>query len=255
MKKRVTRLLQTTLVLSVMMTPLTALANPGAELTPGEHRQLKKLTNLSGGTIQVRWDEKRGTPSLLSGKLSNPLTGAPQEKALNFLNTVKDLYHFNKASQSFQVKKVDVDQKGMTHVRLSHVAKGIPVWGDELIVHIDKNNIVRSVNGEFTANVEKNTDRIGEAKIDSKQAIQAALQDVKVQKPDQPPTAALFYFPYPEPDQVTLTYVVTVHDRSQPAEWKVFVDAVNGDVVHKYNNLKFNTSTKQEQQPAPSPGQ
>ncbi len=242
MAQRLTRMIQATLVCSVLLTPFTALANPAGELTPGEHKQLQKLATISGGTIQVRWDDKRNTPSLLSGKLSRPHKGEPEAVALRFLDSVRDLYHFPKAAKSFQVKKVDVDPKGMKHVRLTHVAKGIPVWGDELIVHIDKNGVVRSVNGEFTADVEKNTDRIGEAQIDAKQAIQSALQEVNVQNPSAAPTASLHYFPYPEPDQVTLTYVVTVRDDAQPAEWKVFVDAVNGDVVHKYNNIKFKSS-------------
>ena len=40
-------------------------------------------------------------------------------------------------------------------------------------------------------------------------------------------------------ETITLTYVVSVRESAKPADWKVFVDAITGDVVHKYNDIKF----------------
>ncbi|MGZ4107731.1 MAG: hypothetical protein ACXVDE_07495 [Tumebacillaceae bacterium] len=242
MKRRFLKFLQMGLLLSVVCAPLHALAQPADQLTPAEHQQLEKLTQLSGGTIQINWDEKRGTPSYISGRLSKPLKGEPYEMALTFLDSVKELYHVDKPKKSFQLKRVDQDELGMKHVRLTHMVNNIPVWGDELIVHVDKNNVVRSINGPFTADVEKNTERIGEPKIDSATAIKNAQAEVQISQPSAKPTAALYYFPYPDPDTVTLTYIVSVQDESAPADWKVFVDAVTGDVVHKYNDIKFKRS-------------
>jgi bacillolysin len=236
------------LSLAVFLTPSDALAQPRDQLTPGEHRQLQHITDLSDGTITVQWDEERGTPRLISGKLSKPLKGEPFKMALKFLDTVKELYHVDSPKKSFRLKKVDKDELGMTHVRLLHVARDIPVWGDELIVHFDKDGVVRSINGTFTPKIEANSKQFAKAKISADRAIQSALADVLVEKPDRPPTAMLYYFPYPTPDSVTLTYVVTILDRSVPAEWKVFVDAVSGDVVHKYNNLKFQQGLKKNKQ-------
>jgi bacillolysin len=238
MAARFTRLISAALALTVALSPLTASAAKD-ELSKSEHQTLQELTKESGGTLQIRWDEKRGTPSYISGRLSKKLKGEPIEKALKFMDSVKELYHFDSAKKTFQLKKVHTDELGMTHVRLTHLCNKIPVWGDELIVHIDKTGVVRSVNGEFTPDLEKNTERIREPKINSDIAIQKALEEVKPKQLDSKPTASLYYFPYPEPDVVTLVYVVTVRDKSVPAEWKVFVDAVGGDVVHKYNNLKF----------------
>ncbi|TCP54612.1 peptidase YpeB-like protein [Tumebacillus sp. BK434] len=232
------RLIGAALALAVVLTPLTASANPD-KMSKGEHRQLQDLTEKSGGTIQIRWDEQHGTPSFISGKLSKPLKGEPMEQALKFMDTVKALYHFDSAKKTFRLRKVQKDELGMTHVRLAHICNNIPVWGDELIVHIDKDGVVRSVNGEFTPDLSKNTERIQQPQLNSDTAIEKALADVKPKQQDGKPTAALFYFPYPEPDVVTLVYVVTIRDMSVPAEWKVFVDAMSGDVVHKYNNLKF----------------
>lgn len=232
--------LPATLAAALLLNPLTVHAAPPGNLTKAEHQELQELTKQSGGIVQVNWDEKRGTPSFLSGKLSKPLKGEPLEMALDFLDSVKALYHVKSVKKSFALKKVQQDQLGMKHVRLNHLVRGIPVWGDELIVHIDRTGVVRSVNGEFTPDVEANSERIGEPQVTKEQAIKNALADVKLEKgPDRPPTAQLYYFPYPDPDMITLTYVVQIHDLSVPADWIVFVDAVTGDVVHKYNNIKF----------------
>jgi Zn-dependent metalloprotease len=252
MKMKCVRLLPAALALSLLCAPLTARAENNDQMSPAEHRQLQRITQLNGGTIQITWDEERGTPRQISGKLSEPLKGDAKEMALDFLNTVKDLYHVDNVKKSFRLKRVNLDELGMKHVRLTHVVGKVPVWGDEIIVHIDKEGVVRSVNGQFTPKIEAHTERIKKPKIDAQQAIANALQDVKTEKPDRPPTAELYYFPYPTPDMVTLTYIVTVLDHSHPAEWKVFVDAITGDVVHKYNNLKTGKKAV-SQTPKPQP--
>ncbi|ASS74783.1 hypothetical protein CIG75_07195 [Tumebacillus algifaecis] len=232
------QLLSAALALTVIFTPLTAAATQ-PKLSEAEHRQIQELTKQSGGTIQVQWNPSLGTPSIISGQLSKPLKGEPLEQALKFMDSVKALYHFDSAKKTFRLKTVHTDEMGIRHVRLTHICNNIPVWGDELIVHIDKSGVVRSVNGEFTPDLAKHTERIRKPTLDSDAAIKKAIEEVKPKQTDGKPMAQLFYFPYPEPDVVTLVYVVTIRDMSVPAEWKVFVDGVSGDVVHKYNNLKF----------------
>ncbi|MBL0387297.1 PepSY domain-containing protein [Tumebacillus sp. ITR2] len=232
------RWLSSFLALAVLVSPLTAHAEPSDQMSPSEHRELKEMTDRSGGTIQVKWDEKLGTPRFISGKLSKPLKGEPFEMALTFLDSIRDLYHVDKAKKSFALKRVDHDELGMQHVRLTHVVNGIPVWGDEIIVHIDKSRVVRSINGQFTANVEQNSERLKKPTLDAQAAIKAALADVKVEHPDAPPQALLHYFAHPEPDQINLVYIVNVYDKNTPADWKVFVDAMTGDILYKYNDIK-----------------
>jgi Zn-dependent metalloprotease len=238
MNTRFVRLVPATLALTLLCAPLTAMAENTDQMKPNEHRELQRITEINGGTIQITWDEQRGTPRQIAGKLSQPLKGDAKQMAFDFLTTIKDLYHVDNVKKSFRLKRIDHNQLGMKHVRLTHVANSVPVWGDEIIVHIDKSGVVRSVNGQFTPKIEAHSERIKKPQIDAQTAIKNAMQDVKTEKPDRPPTAELHYFPYPTPESVTLTYIVTVLDQSQPAEWKVFVDAITGDIVHKYNNLK-----------------
>ena len=241
MKPNASFWLRAVLAGSVLLAPLTASAEPSDQLSPSEHRQLQNITEMSGGTIQIKWDEQRGTPRFISGKLSKPLKGEPLDMAYTFLDSIKELYHVDKVKRSFRLKRVDQDELGMKHVRLTHLCNDIPVWGDEIIVHIDKTGVVRSVNGQFTPKMEANTERIKKPVIDQKQAITSALADLKIEQPQHKPSAHLFYFPYPDPNTITLTYVVSVHEPDKPADWKVFVDAITGDVVHKYNDIKFKT--------------
>lgn len=241
MTRRFSKWLQALLACLLLFYPVAALADVPDHLTESEHRVLQKLTEQSG-TIQITWDEKRGTPRFISGKLSKPLKGTPYDMSLAFLDSIKPLYQVDRVKKSFRLKRVDQDELGMKHVRLSHLANGIPVWGDELVVHIDKHNVVRSINGQFTPGIEKNSERIQMPSIDAASAVKSALDDVRVSQPSATPTAMLYYFPYPDPETITLTYVVNIRDDSKPADWKVFVDALTGDVVHKYNDIKFKRS-------------
>lgn len=242
MTSRIRKWLSTACVVALLALPIQAFADPADQLNEAEHKTLQKLSEQSGGTIQVKWDETRGTPTFIAGKLSKPLRGQPYDMALTFLDSAKALYHVDRVKKSFRLKRVEHDQFGMKHVRLTHLAKGIPVWGDELTVNIDKNNVVRSIKGLFTPDIEQNTERIDKPSIQVQQAVKSALDDLKIAKPANTPTAMLYYFPYPNPETVTLTYVVGVRDESQQADWKVFVDAINGDVVHKYNEFKSKRS-------------
>jgi Zn-dependent metalloprotease len=248
------RWLSSFLALAVLLSPLTVHAEPSDQLSPSEHRELKEMTERSGGTIQVKWDDKLGTPRFISGKLSKPLKGEPLDMALTFLDSIKDLYHVDKAKKSFALKRIDQDELGMQHVRLSHVVNGIPVWGDEVIVHIDKSRVVRSINGQFTPNVERNSERLKKPTLDGNQAIKAAMEHVKVSQPSAPPQAHLHYFAYPEPDQINLVYIVNIYDQNAPADWKVFVDAINGDILYKYNDLKTKRSNSPVKKPVGTEG-
>jgi bacillolysin len=243
--------LSAALAASLLLTPATVLAENKDQLTPGEHKILQQLTKMSGGTIQIRWDDERGTPRFLSGKLSNPMKGEPLANALAFLDAVRELYHFDKAKKTFRLKRIDRDELGMTHVRLTHVSNNIPVWGDELIVHFDKEGVVRSINGQFTPKIEEHTAGMKKPTLIPGQAVEKALKEVGVDKPARKPTAMLYFFPHPDPDTVTLVYVVSVYDPQKPADWRVFVDAINGDVVYKYNDLKTTAPQESKKQEPP----
>lgn len=58
-------------------------------------------------------------------------------------------YGFKSAQDEFKVHAVSRDQLGQVHVRWAQQYKGLPVFGEQLITHMDKNGKALSVNGTF----------------------------------------------------------------------------------------------------------
>jgi Fungalysin/Thermolysin Propeptide Motif len=55
------------------------------------------------------------------------------------------------ASEEFRLRQVVRDPLGQTHVRLDQVYQGVPVFGQQLIVHLDHNGVSLSVTGAYLA--------------------------------------------------------------------------------------------------------
>lgn len=56
--------------------------------------------------------------------------------------------------EQLQVQKIAHDDRGFTHVRLRHVTRGVPVWGEEVIVHLNAAGDAYHVDGQVTPNLE-----------------------------------------------------------------------------------------------------
>lgn len=67
--------------------------------------------------------------------------------AYQYLETEKSILD---PEQELAVRKVTTDDLGLTHIKLDHLIKNVPVWGEDFIVHLDKKLRVYRVDGKFT---------------------------------------------------------------------------------------------------------
>ena len=193
--------------------------------------------------LKVRWDEKTVVPRRLQGNLSKIMRGTPETMAKQFLGQIKDLYRISNAEKEFKLMRVTTDHIGVRHVRLKQEFKGLPVFGAEVIVHIDSENIVRGVNGQYFPVPAISTT----PKISSEEAIKTAQTHANVgdMAPIRPPRLVIFALK----TKPKLVWHMTLpgkdgglDKKEMPAEWECFIDAKTGAVTHRYNNIQTQDS-------------
>jgi bacillolysin len=213
------------------------------ELSNTQKLALKKLRKLDPN-VEVRWDKRVSTPVRLKGMLSSPKPGAAPTIAISFLTDQKSLFALRAPEKELQLTKIGVDAVGIRHVRFQQKYKDLPVFGRELVVHVDSENVVLGVNGKF----EPDIDLPSRPKITAKMALKKVLADDVNNKQHQNSGAILVVFPHEGKAFLCWNVIVDGTDKaldgsSTEALWVYFVDALTGKVIWRYNNLQTHTAT------------
>ena len=124
----------------------------------------------------------------------------------------------------------------MQHVRFSQIQNGLAVFGADLIVHINADGSVASVNGYVVPGPAVSVDTV--AKLSEKQAAEVALKSTGLADGTVTESSLAVLNPGIIADQASgtyLTYQIHVNSATQPqlAQW-VFVDAQTADVRMAY---------------------
>ncbi|WP_421381659.1 M4 family metallopeptidase [Bacillus salacetis] len=183
-----------------------------------------------------QWNEKANVPLFVKERQAAKRSSATTSDALNFLQENKSKVKIKNPKAELQLKKVQKDELGMTHVRFNQTKNGVPVEGTEVIVHYNKNNEITAVNGAHNKQVEESTIDTTPS-VSVKEALATAKSSVD--SPDildQMPTADLVIYPFNGENQ--LAYKVNVNFLGDsPGNWFVFVDAESGEVIDQYNAI------------------
>ena len=211
--------------------------------------------------IQINWEQvgdKTVASFVVAKSLSVPIKGTPEEIARKWLSETSSRALFAEAEDvnvNLKFKGEMKDKIGMSHVRFTQDVKNIPVFGASLNVHIkqtEDEGIVKSVNGRYLPGVDINT----KPDIQFEQAAENALEFSRNNDEDASLIKDLsgqlnIYF---HEGEYRLVWLVDVlgQDGKNPAAWKCFVDAHSGEVLHRYNDIKFILGCSQPK-PVPTP--
>ena len=72
-----------------------------------------------------------------------------QQIAVDFVNHYRSLFKLKQPREELIVSSTQIDNLDYKHVRLQQVYQGIPVWGSELIVHINADEVVYLAGGHY----------------------------------------------------------------------------------------------------------
>jgi bacillolysin len=205
----------------------------------GKQKEILENLKKIDPKVEITWDERTGAPQRIRGTLSEMKHADLEKASLLFLRDNKDLFSIASPDEELKLKTVISDRAGNRHVRFQQMYKEIPVFGSEMIVHIDKENMIKGTNGHFTTNL-KLPDK---PEISGKDAIEIVLKhdskNMKDHMHEQPVLMVLSKFV----EQPVLVWHITIdgtdsdlEGKDTPAKWEYFVDSISGKVALRYNN-------------------
>ena len=125
--------------------------------------------------------------------------------------------------------------------------EGIPVYGSDVRVHVSSAGSPRAITSKFLPGIQMRT---AVASVSPRQAVEAARrhseQPEKLQEiPSKAPELIIYYIAnkYRLAWLLELPGVEKTSDGIRPARWRYFIDAEEGSVLSRYNDLKFQSST------------
>ncbi|HET9435207.1 MAG TPA: hypothetical protein VFO37_15690, partial [Chitinophagaceae bacterium] len=183
----------------------------------------------------------RGRSSARSGVITdiNQATSA-------YLDELKPLLQLEKIQSEFAVRNVRTDRFNKTHVRMNQVYKGVPVYGAEVVVHLNELNEGEAFNGNYIKVIEDINPR---PQVSIQSAIERATSHLNNKGFHRELSALekkLVQFETPEATlciyqdkKLIRTNVLAYHIVVCPSvleRWEYFVDATTGAVLHHFES-------------------
>lgn len=132
--------------------------------------------------------------------------------------------------------RVSVDEVGMAHVRFEQTVRGVPVWGGQGIVHLDREGKVTGVTDDMIRGLQVDTTPAWGAD----EAIELALAAHGPRNDlSEGPQADLWVFR--DKRGAALAWRVRIQDiedNARPSMPVFFIDAHTGAILHRYDNLQ-----------------
>ena len=203
--------------------------------TEAQKSEWKKFKKQDFVKWSISWDNKTGSPGFLYGPGISKYKGDAKTIAKNFIEEIKGLFQKTEKANDFEIIKTKT-VNGISHVRFQQNYNGIPVYGAQYIVHINKDNEVYLANGKFFRDISINTT----AKIKTDDVIKILGKEIKGSIKDLEVNTREIV--YPKEGQFILAYEVTLHD-NRFFNKTYFIDAIDGTVIDSVNNICDATGT------------
>lgn len=199
---------------------------------------------------QVRRDAKNGTPTLMTapaaaGKVAAVDVADPGARALAFVERHQALFRLQNPRAELRQREAHRDRVGQYHVRFQQQRDGVPVWGGDLVVHLDRAGQPNGFNGRYAPTPPATM--VG-MDLDAAAAIEIVREHlarrVVLEEFDQM-TAGLLGYDGPEAE----LYLREINGAHRPVwqvrirpnmrdHWHYCVDAADGQVIEAYNNTQ-----------------
>ena len=201
--------------------------------------RMQKRLQFNGGA-KVAFNKTNGTPSLMSAKRLNAGLSKSGSSINNALSEARLFFSENRAlmkidapADEFRLLRLDEGKAGRKHLRFQQTVNGVPYWGKNVAVHLNKNSDVYFFQGRYEPSL-KNFDvtpKMGVA--EAKEKVRQKFSDKTVSTLD---SELVVYSS--ETVMPLLTYKVDVVS-GMDQRWIYFVNAGSGEIVHRINNIHY----------------
>lgn len=214
---------------------LHAAAAPAGGAGPSPQQQaLRDLADDSTRQLVVRRQPGAAVPYWVTGRI--PLTefskaGATREQAQDFWEEYGAAFGLADPEEELILRSTTSDRLGMTHLRYDQRYRDLPVFGRQLLLHF-RGNAVTAVNGDVAPAIDVPTT----PEVSGLAAAWIARLRLAKLGPSstQSPTLLIYVDAGGRPH---LAWRVTVATGRPIGLWRVFVDALDGEVIVSYDNL------------------
>ena len=174
-----------------------------------------------------------GVPTYVSGEFRTKIAkGFESAAALDYFNEFGFFYKMNNPAEELRFGKTEVDQIGMSHLRVQQQYDGLTVIGGDMTVHFTNDGTLKTINGTYTPIKELNT----KPDITSSLAISRAQDDLLVDFGEGTPgDAELVVFPWEK--ETYLCWRFFIYSDVPMGRWEYLIDAHTGDIVFKANRI------------------
>ncbi len=199
--------------------------------------------------VQIEWNGGLGTPLSIRGQdlgasktfsagqgLKTAKSAKPEANAIAVLDNLSGIMGIRNAQNEFAARPAKGDTLGFRHVRTEQTYQGLKVFGGEVIVHFNKEGTAYQVNGRYVPDIAVNTTPA----LDPAKALALAAADLAG-------TGKSAIAILSEPELVVFAYNTTPHlayaltltaDPQELNAWRYWIDAQDGTVLMRYNNVK-----------------
>jgi bacillolysin len=193
------------------------------------------LLRLEGRTdVEITTNEDLGTPSRISGGLAD-LSGIKKEKRpealIRFFSENTSLFKLSDPEKELRLIRAEGDELGFTHYRFERVHGGVPVYLDELILHVNAKSSLYRFDGNYHQSLRASAQPSVSAEKAGRQALESAAAR-RMERVDQ--TELIFY---PSPSGMRLAWHVTLGGGLN--QWDYFIDGLDGSVLFDQDRRRF----------------
>jgi Zn-dependent metalloprotease len=165
--------------------------------------------------------------------------GGYEEDAVAVLDNLSGVMAVRYAAHEFKAQKATGDHLGFHHVRIMQLHQGLKVVGGDLIVHFNAADDPYQVNGSYVPGIE--VDLVPQ--IDAAAAEQIAIKnlstlDEELDHVAGAPELVVFARDRAPVLAYELALTSTPSGNQAPGLWRYWIDAVTGEVVSRYNDIK-----------------
>jgi Zn-dependent metalloprotease/subtilisin family serine protease len=137
-------------------------------------------------------------------------------------------HSFTKIGSKMHITQIQEDFLGNRHFRMMQYYKEIPVIGSDIIVHVNKQNEIYLVSGNFSPDISLDLTSI----IKESTAIENAQRYLSNSTSSTECKASLVVF-----DSIVSYEIIITASEPEPARWKVYVDARTGAILGTVDQL------------------
>lgn len=194
----------------------------------GLKNEFDRFRAREGAAWRLRVDPRTGGPASISGGRARPRRGrSPEQAAREFLGAEGALLGVDASQLTLERRR---DARGARHLYFRQTHRGLPVEFSAVKVHMDEAGAVEGVDARY----ESSLDVPVTPAVAAAAAGDAAARDAGGQWYGTP---ELVLLPLERTGRTHLAWKVRV--RAVHASWRYYVDAVTGQVLFRYNNLRF----------------